>query len=86
MNIDSKLFVMIVEGKLQLSIDSKDDGKGKEIVPSPSSKDKGIEKETSTNKVDLEEDIVIPNWDLSTLFVEKMDILDKLCKKTLTNN
>ena len=38
--IDSKVFAMIVEDKLQPRTKNKDDGKGKEIIPSPNPKEK----------------------------------------------
>ena len=72
---------MIVEDKLQLSTHSKDDGKVKEIVPSPNPKAKGKQKENSIDEADLKEDIVILNWDLSIMKIKQMDILGELWKK-----
>ena len=69
---------MTVEENLQLSTQRKDDGIGKEVVPSHNPKAKKKVKETSIDELDLDEDIVIPNWDLSSLSVEKMDILEEL--------
>lgn len=59
------------------TLSTNDDGKGKELV----TKDKGKEKIASPDDVDLEEEIVILNWDLFDLSAEKMDILGEVWKK-----
>ena len=58
---------MIAEDKLQPSTKDKNDEKGKEIIPSPNPKVKGKVKEIIFDEVDLEEDIVIQNHDLSSM-------------------
>ena len=63
---------MTVENLPQLSIDVL--VKGKEIVQT--TKEKGKEEE-----IDFDEDIVIPNWDTSTLTPKQMDTLAELWKK-----
>ena len=52
--------------------------KGKEIIPSPSPKEKLKEVEVSHEEIDLEEDIVILFWDLSNLTPYQMDTLGEL--------
>lgn len=51
--------------------------KGKELVP----KDKGKRKETFVEDINLEEEIVISNWDLSNLYADQKEILGELLKK-----
>lgn len=55
--------------------------KDKEIIPLVIHKEKGKEVETSTKEIDLEEDIAIPDWDLSNPTPDKMDTLGELWKK-----
>ena len=55
--------------------------KVKEIIPYVIHKEKGKEVEASTEEIDLEEDIVILDWDLSNLTPSQMDTLGELWKK-----
>lgn len=54
--------------------------KGKEIIPSSIVKGKG--KWKIVDDIDLDEEIVIPNWDQSNLSANKMDILGEFWKKS----
>ena len=57
---------------------SKDEnGKDKELI----SVGKGKEKIIFSNDIELEEEIVISNWDLSNLFSKKINILGEIWKK-----
>lgn len=51
--------------------------KGKESVP----KEKGKSRVTFVKDINLEDEIVIPDWDLSNLSTDQMDILGELLKK-----
>ena len=66
---------MIVENQPQLSIEVLD--KCKQII-STILKEKGKEE---VQEIDLDEDIVIPNWDISTLIPDQMDTMGELLKK-----
>lgn len=55
------------------------EGKGKEIIPSPIPKVK--RNEMIIKDIELDKYIVIPNCDLSNLTIKKMDILGELRKK-----
>lgn len=70
---------MTVEAMPQLS--TKDLKKDKEIIPSSIPKEKGKEVEVSHEEIDLQEDMVIPDWDLSNLTPDQMDTLGELWKK-----
>ena len=65
---------MTVENQTQLSTKFLD--KGKQIVFTIL-REKGKGKET----IDLDDDIVIPNWDISTLTLDQMNTIGKLMKK-----
>ena len=68
------------ENKLQLTRKEKSNGgKGKEIMASSTIKAKG--KQKIIYDIDLDEEIVFPNWDQSNLFSKKIDRMGELWKK-----
>ena len=70
---------MIIEVKPQLS--TEDLSKRKNIIPSLVPKEKGKGVEASINEIDLNEDIVNPNWDTCNITPKEMDTLGEIWKK-----